>query len=72
MADESDESLLGDTEDEGIENDAEEDELDEADDDEADHHGELVDGEPGRRKTDTGSRLTKSGVARQLVTHCRL
>ena len=69
LADESDESLMGDTEDEGIENDAEEDEL-EADDDEADHHG-VVDGEPGRRKPDTGSRLTKSGVARQLVTHCR-
>ena len=59
--------MRGDTEDEGIEHDAEEDEL-EADEDEVDG----VDGE-GRRKQSTGSsRLSKSGVARELVTHCRL
>ena len=58
--------MRGDTEDEGIEHDAEEDEL-EADEDEVGG----VDGE-GRRKQSTGCRLSKSGVARELVTHCRL
>ena len=65
FSDESEESLRGDTEDEGIEHDAEEDELDGVDDG-------VDDGEGGRRKQSTGSRLSKSGVARELVTHCRL
>ena len=65
--------MRGDTEDEGIEHDAEEDELDEVDNE---VHGEVdlgIDGEDdGRRKQSSGSRLTKSGVAKELVTHCRL
>ena len=68
MPDESEESLRGDTEDEGIEHDAEEDELDGVDEDKVDG----VDDGEGRRKQSTGSRLSKSGVARELVTHCRL
>ena len=59
--------MRGDTEDEGIEHDAEEDELDEVDE-----VGPGDDGEDdGRRKQSSGSRLTKSGVAKELVTHCR-
>ena len=65
--DESEEELRGDTEDEGIEHDAEEDELEVEGEEEVDG----VEGEEGRRKPSTGSRLSKSGVARELVTHCR-
>ena len=50
--------MRGDTEDEGIEHDAEEDE--EVDKD-------VEEGRVGRRKT----RIKTSGIARELVTHCR-
>ena len=63
--DEAEEELRGDTEDEGIEHDADEEELEVE---------ELeVDDNEGRRKlpSSTGSSLWKSGVARELVTHCR-
>ena len=67
--DESEEELRGDTEDEGIEHDAEEDELEVDEEDGVD--GEEGEGGGGRRKQSSRSRLCKSGVARQLVTHCR-
>ena len=61
--------MRGDTEDEGIEHDAEEDELEVDEEDGVD--GEEGEGGGGRRKQSSRSRLCKSGVARQLVTHCR-
>ena len=68
QTDESEEELRGDTEDEGIEHDAEEDELEV---DGGEDVGGVDGGEEGRRKPSTGSRLSKSGVARELVAHCR-
>ena len=53
--------MRGDTEDEGIEHDAEEDEeVEEVDKD-------VEEARVGRRKT----RIKTSGIARELVTHCR-
>ena len=69
LSDESEEELRGDTEDEGIEHDAEEDELEVDEEDGVD--GEEGEDGGGRRKQSSRSRLCKSGVARQLVTHCR-
>ena len=55
--------MRGDTEDEGIEHDAEED--DEVEEVEVDKDVEVA--RVGRRKT----RIKTSGIARELVTHCR-
>ena len=63
ILDETEEELRGDTEDEGIEHDAEEDE--EVEEVEVDK--DVEEGRVGRRKT----RIKTSGIARELVTHCR-
>ena len=55
--------MRGDTEDEGIEHDAEEDE--EVEEVEVDK--DIEEARVGRRKT----RTKTSGIARELVTHCR-
>ena len=55
--------MRGDTEDEGIEHDAEEDE--EVEEVEVDK--DVEEARMGRRKT----RIKTSGIARELVTHCR-
>ena len=58
--------MRGDTEDEGIEHDAEEDEeVEEVEEVEVDK--DVEEGRVGRRKT----RIKTSGIARELVTHCR-